>query len=77
MRQVENYLFLKNKARLIPSFYDRKPFRDLLNCDDSEELTDENSFQSLAMLHFTSRIKEEARANKVRIKHKKFISYFM
>ena len=69
MRQVENYLFLKNKARLIPSFYDRKPFRDLLNCDDSEELTDENSFQSLAMLHFTSRIKEEERVNRVRMKY--------
>ena len=73
LSDVEDILFINKSesvTRLLPSFYDRKPFRDILTMQNeaSEDSNSENiSYQTLAKQFFSKRIQEEAAAQKVQI----------
>ena len=75
LRDVEEILFInKSEAqpRLLSSFYDRKPFTNLLEDqspdeDDSPADGENVSYQRLAKIFFSKRIQEEAATNKVKI----------
>ena len=74
LRDVEEILFInKSEAqpRLLSSFYDRKPFTNLLEDqspdeDDSPADGENVSYQRLAKIFFSKRIQEEAATNKVK-----------
>ena len=73
LSDVEDILFINKSesvTRLLPSFYDRKPFTNILTIEDeaSEDSNSENiSYQTLAKQFFSKRIQEEAAAQKVQI----------
>ena len=73
LSDVEDILFINKSesvTRLLPSFYDRKPFRDILTMQNeaSEDSNSDNiSYQTLAKHFFSKRIQEEAAAQKVQI----------
>ena len=74
LSDIDDILFINKSesvARLLPSFYDRKPFTNILTMenDGPEDSFSENiSYQVLAKQFFSKRIREEASAQKVRIK---------
>ena len=79
LSDVEDILFINKSesvTRLLPSFYDRKPFTNILTIEDeaSEDSNSEKdgnseniSYQTLAKHFFSKRIQEEAAAQKVQI----------
>ena len=74
LSDIDDILFINKSesvARLLPSFYDRKPFTNILTMenDGPEDSFSENiSYQVLAQQFFSKRIREEVSAQKVRIK---------
>ena len=61
-----NYQEFLQTSRLVPSFYDRKPYFGLISPDaNSEPESEAVSYQLMARQVFTSRIREEAARLKV------------
>ena len=73
LSDVEDILFINKSesvTRLLPSFYDRKPFTNILKIENeaSEDSNSEKiSYQTMAKHFFSKRIQEEAAAQKVQI----------
>ena len=62
-----NYQELLQTSRLIPSFYDRKPYFELISKDNNSVSESEDaSYQLMAKKLFTSRIQEEVACLKVK-----------
>ena len=53
--------------RLLPSYYDRNPFKKILQPDHKKENNEELSYQNLAKKFFSIKIQEEATRRKVSI----------
>ena len=72
LSEIDDILFINKSesvARLLPSFYDRKPFTNILTMEnDGPEDSENISYQVLARQFFSKRIQEEVAAQKVRIK---------
>ena len=70
-----NYQELLHTSRLIPSFYDRKPYFGLISKDNNSVSESEDaSYQLMAKKLFTSRIQEEVA--RLKVKHRGEISFF-
>ena len=74
LSDIDDILFINKSesvARLLPSFYDRKPFTNILTMENErpEDNHSENiSYQILARKFFLKKIQEEVAAQKVQIK---------
>ena len=73
LRDIQDILFVnksKSIARLLPSFYDRRPFSNILTMEsESSEASNDSgniSYQILAKKFFSKRIQEEVAAQKVK-----------
>ena len=73
LRDIQDILFVdksKSIARLLPSFYDRRPFSNILTMEsESSEVSNDSgniSYQILAKKFFSKRIQEEVAAQKVK-----------
>ena len=72
LRDIEDILFVdksKSIARLLPSFYDRRPFTNILTLESESSEASNNSgnisYQILAKQFFSKRIQDEVAAQKV------------
>ena len=72
LSEIQDILFIdksKSIARLLPSFYDRRPFTNILTTEsEGSEASNNNgniSYQRLAKQFFSRRIQEEVAAQKV------------
>ena len=70
-----NYQEFLQTSRLVPSFYDRRPYFGLIS-KDSNSLSDSEdvSYQLMARQLFTSRIQEEVA--RLQVKQRQDISFF-
>ena len=75
LNQIDQCLFVntdKQQMRLLPSFYDRKPFKKILFSDHVDvDKNEEVSYQNLAKKFFSTKIQEEATKKKVIFNFKK------
>ena len=76
LSDVQDILFVdksKSIARLLPSFYDRRPFTNILTTESEGSEASNNSgnisYQILAKKFFSRRIQEEVAAQKVQTNH--------
>ena len=69
LKEIDQCLFVnkdRQQLRLLPSFYDRKPFKKILFSDQEDVVEDEEvSYQNLARKFFSIKIQEEATKKKV------------
>ena len=72
-----NYQEFLQTSRLVPSFYDRKPYFGLIS-KDSNSLSDSEdvSYQLMARQLFTSRIQEEVARLQVRQREDNLSSFY-
>lgn len=74
LSDIDDILFINKSesvARLLPSFYDRKPFTNILTMENEvpgNSNTENISYQVLAKQFFSKRIQEEVAAQKVQLK---------
>ena len=70
LKEINQCLFVnleEGQMRLLPSYYDRNPFKKILQPDHKKENSEELSYQNLAKKFFSIKIQEEATRRKVRI----------
>jgi len=72
LNEIQDILFVEKSqsiARLLPSFYDRRPFTNILTSESEGSEASNNSgnisYQILAKLFFSKRIQEEVAAQKI------------
>ena len=77
LSEIQDILFIdksKSITRLLPSFYDRRPFTNILTSESEGSKASNNSgnisYQRLAKQFFSRRIQEEVAAQKVQTNHK-------
>ena len=74
LSDIDDILFVNKSesvARLLPSFYDREPFTNILTMENEgpgDSNSENISYQILAKQFFSKRVQEEVAAQKVWIK---------
>jgi len=68
LKEINQCLFVnleEGQMRLLPSYYDRNPFKKILQPDHKKENSEELSYQNLAKKFFSIKIQEEATRRKL------------